>query len=228
MLKTEFIPISVIDSFFEDPDFIRKKALSYEYGVEGNHPGYRTKCLSIIDSELNKVISHKILSLFIDLNYFIANYDIGIAFQWTPSVWEKGWIHEDGKVYLAGVVYLMPNPPPNSGTLICEDHNNIGIIPQPLKEDAYAGRQDNNNNLELHKSETYKKARKENNSKYKTSITIENVYNRALIYPANYLHAENHFFGTTIEDSRLVLVFFLNTVASNGTFPIDRTNKYKI
>jgi hypothetical protein len=227
MLKTEFIPLTIVDNFFEDPDSIRKKALSYEYGVEGNHPGYRTKYLSKIDPELHKVIVHKILSLFIDLDYFKVNYNIQISFQWTPSVWEKGWVHTDDGYYLAGVIYLTSNPPLNSGTLIYEDHNNIGNISQPLKNSAYKGRQDNNN-LELHKLETYKKARDENNSKYKTSITIENVYNRALIYPANYFHAENNFFGTTIEDSRLVLIFFLETIASNGTFPLDRANKYKI
>jgi hypothetical protein len=74
----------------------------------------------------------------------------------------------------------------------------------------------------------YKKAREEHNNNYKPSIAIENVYNRAVIYPANYFHAENNFFGTTIEDSRLVVIFFLHAVASNALFPIDRTNQYKI
>jgi hypothetical protein len=226
MLKTEFVPLTIIDNFFEAPDAIRKKALSYEYGVAGNHPGYRTECLSRIDTELYKVISCKILSLFLDLNYFKVEHGFEICFQWTSSDWEKGWVHSDGGVYLAGVVYLMPDPPSNSGTLIYEDFNNIGDLPQPLKNMAYIGRQ--NNNLELHKSEEYKKEREENNNKYKTSITVENVYNRAVIYPANYFHAENNFFGTTIEDSRLVLVFFLHTVAANALFSIDRFNQHKI
>jgi hypothetical protein len=225
MLKTEFIPLTIVDSFFENPDLIRKKALLYEYGVQDNHPGYRTECLSIIDPELHKVISCKILSLFLDLNYFKAEYAFTICFQWTSSDWEKGWVHTDGGMYLAGVVYLMPNPPLNSGTLIHEDFNNIGPIPQPLKHMAYIGRQKNNS--ELHKSEKYKKEREDNNNKYKTSIIVENVYNRGVIYPANYLHAENHFFGTTIEDSRLVLVFFLKTVSANALFSIDRFNQHK-
>jgi hypothetical protein len=226
MLKTEFVPLTIIDNFFESPDAIRKKALSYEYGVRSNHPGYRTECLSIIDTELYKVVSRKILSLFLDLNYFKVEHGFEICFQWTSSDWEKGWVHSDGEIYLAGVVYLMPNPPSNSGTLIYEDFNNIGDLSQPLKNMAYIGRQ--NNNSELHKSKEYKKEREENNNKYKTSITVENVYNRAVIYPANYFHAENNFFGTTVEDSRLVLVFFLHTVAANALFSIDRFNQHKI
>jgi len=221
MTKTQFIPLTIVDSFFEDPDSIRKKALSYEYGIRGNHPGYRTECLSNIDPELHKVISNKIFSLFIDLNHFIINYNIRVSFQWTPSVWEKGWVHSDVGTYLAGVVYLAPDPPPNSGTLIYEDFNNVGDLPQPLKNAAYEDRKDNI-------SETYKKAREENNNRYIKSITIENTYNRALIYPANYFHAENNFFGKDIEDSRLVLIFFLHNLASNATFPIDRFNQHKI
>lgn len=223
MIKTEFIPITIVDNFFDDPDAVRKKALSCEYEILGNHPGFRAR---IVDHDLHKAITNKIFSLFVDLNYFKVNYDLNIGFQWTSSEWEKGWVHTDDGDYLSGVIYLTPNPPDNSGTLIYEDVDNIGMSPQLLKMSAYQNRI--NNNIELHKSETYKKEREENNNKYKKSISIENVYNRAVIYPSNYLHAENNFFGTTKEDSRLVAIFFLRYVASNATFPIDRFNKYKI
>ena len=152
---------------------------------------------------------------------------MGIGFQWTPSEWGKGWVHTDEGNYLAGVVYLVPEPPANSGTLIYEDPNNVGNLDQSVKNAAYKGRQENSNS-KLHTLEDFKKARENNNNKYKKSITIENVYNRAVIYPANYFHAENNFFGKDIEDSRLVLVFFLHNLASNAIFPIDRFNQYKI
>lgn len=226
MIKTEFIPLTIIDNFFEDPNAVRQKALSYEYGIKGNHPGYRTDIIKSIDPNLYSSIANKIFSLFVDIRYFQVNYDFGIGFQWTPSVWGKGWVHTDEGVYLAGVVYLTPNPPPDSGTLIYEDVNNVGNLPHPLKDEAYINRK--NNESKLHMSEIYKKTREEHNNNYKKSITIENVYNRAVIYPANYFHAENNFFGKDIEDSRLVLIFFLHNLASNATFPMDRFNQHKI
>jgi hypothetical protein len=38
---------------------------------------------------------------------------------------------------------------------------------------------------------------------------IENIYNTMIIYPANTLHGPTNPFGTTIENSRLTITFFL-------------------
>ena len=41
-------------------------------------------------------------------------------------------------------------------------------------------------------------------------IDTENVYNRLIAYPSNFLHAATNLFGNNIEDGRMTLVFFIN------------------
>jgi hypothetical protein len=43
-------------------------------------------------------------------------------------------------------------------------------------------------------------------------------------------HAANHFFGKTLEDSRLAQVFFVNKIDANkpSSFPLNRTKDIRI
>lgn len=220
-MKSEFIPITVIDNFFKNPDEIRKIALSADYGVTGNHPGFRSEQLQLLNLDLASLISKKIFSLFFNLEKDVVEYDIPMSFQYTTKDFDHGWVHLDSGHYCAGVIYLTPDPPENTGTIFyepinsCEDYNEL----QKTKTNFYTKRI---------KSQDYDKIRAANNANFKKNIVIENVYNRALIYPANYAHSENCFFGETKENARLTLVFFLNKVAASSLFPIDRANQINI
>ena len=217
-MKSEFIPITIVDDFFKNPDEIRQKALSFDYGIEGNHPGFRTKPLKLIDQDLFKLISRKIFSLFLNLDQEVVNYDLTISFQYTPKNFDFGWAHTDIGVYCAGVIYLTPSPPKDTGTIIFDDFENFKESEESQAAKSYYYTQ-------RIKHKDYDELRKEHNSSVNKNIIVENVYNRALIYPANYTHSENNFFGDTKEDSRLTCIFFLNKVSSSGLFPIDRANK---
>ena len=151
----------------------------------------------------------------------VVEYQLDMAFQYTSKHFDYGWAHFDGDCYCAGVIYLTPDPPENTGTIIYD----TSILPsnydelQDIKDGFYKKRI---------KHQDYDKAREKNNANFKKYIVIENVYNRVLIYPSNYAHAENCFFGETKENARLTLVFFLKKVSSSGLFPIDRANKIDV
>jgi hypothetical protein len=220
-MKSEFIPITVVDNFFKDPNEIRKIALSADYGIKSNNPGFRSDQLQLLNPNLYSLIAKKIFSLFLNLEKDVIEYHIDMSFQYTTKDFDYGWVHFDSSAYCAGVIYLTPNPPENTGTIIYDQINSLKNYSelQTIKEDFYKNRI---------KHQDYDKAREKNNANFKKNIVIENIYNRALIYPSNYAHSENCFFGETKENARLTLVFFLKTVAASSLFPIDRFNKVAI
>ena len=59
-------PTIVVDNFFENPDFIRKFALSlsYEKDPEGKWPGERSKKLYSIDQSLQDFMANKLFSIY--------------------------------------------------------------------------------------------------------------------------------------------------------------------
>ena len=66
-MKSEFIPITVVDNFFKNPDEIRKVALNLGYEIRGHHPGFRSDQLQLLNPNLYSLIAKKIFSLFMNL-----------------------------------------------------------------------------------------------------------------------------------------------------------------
>ena len=70
-------PVTVIDDFFKNPDYIRDLALSVDYPTQsGRWPGRRSELISSIDPVLFHYIGNKIFSiLYYNLkkifNYFL-------------------------------------------------------------------------------------------------------------------------------------------------------------
>jgi len=61
-------------------------------------------------------------------------------------------------------------------------------------------------------------------------VRVNNVYNTLILFEGDIFHAANNFFGTTLEDSRLSQVFFINKIDANkaNSFPLNRTKAVKI
>ena len=62
----------------------------------------------------------------------------------------------------------------------------------------------------LIKRDEYGRIRKEVNSFYKPNIIAANKFNRCVIFPATNFHRAQNFFGTSLENSRLTLVSFMD------------------
>jgi hypothetical protein len=219
----DITPITVVDDFFDDPDYVRKRALELNFDIEQNAPGKRAKC----PDDISEIVAKKVFSLLFDMNRHIVNGSMISFFQITTKEFEEGWVHTDanGKFYFAGVIYLTPNAPIEAGTSIykpIQDEVSTFEICDPLqkiKEEMYINK---SNNLE-----EFKKARAKNNSLFYKTIDIGNVYNRLVVYPSNEFHRESKLFGSTKENARLTLVFFILNIASNSMPPIDRMKLIK-
>jgi predicted Zn-dependent protease with MMP-like domain len=162
--------IIVIDNFYDNPDSVRELALAQEFDVKGNFPGRRTK------SFLSQEAKDKITQILGNITWNNEDGSTG-SFQYTTAL-ERSWIHRDVREW-AGVCYLTPNAPLESGTILYQDKE----IDRP--------------------KEVY------DLTKFKKDITIGNVYNRLILYKGSLLHKSDTYFGLEKQEARLFQVFFL-------------------
>ncbi len=189
----------VIDNFYDDPDKIRKYALSLNYQSPVNHGavGYRCEYGRKIEDG-TKQLFEKLLHTTIPNgnNHGEWNYSTNGCFQWcnaaVPIVY-----HCDSQKY-AAIIYLTPDAPPNCGTSFFR-HKKYKIRNSEIfsKSDWY---QSDLNFKEPHLDKT----------QWEAVDNIGNVYNRLVIFDAQYIHAVTEYFGENINNSRLFQLFFFN------------------
>ena len=121
------------DDFFENPNLIRECALAQTYrepDADENWLGLRTEDLDIEIGGINieKYIKDKVKNWLPDL----PDFDLTLVFHLLPErargsmgdEFDYLQSHTDSEVVqFAGVVYLTPNPPVNSGTSFFLDVN---------------------------------------------------------------------------------------------------------
>jgi len=222
-----YYPITVIDNFLKKPDKFRKFALNQNFytvnelpNFDGNStfPGWRTKDLRQINPDIFNQIFSKIISIFHPDDYDKVNWEIESYFQAVPLKFKEGVIHHDHNTLLAGVLYLHPDPKPDSGTSLFKKNNFF------IEDDFIAGTKNND----------YKNDIKEPNISYhkmfSKTLSVENIYNRLIIYEGNEFHRADNFFGGSIESSRLTLVFFVKNIKANinNSFTKNRIDKVQI
>ena len=191
--------IIVIDDFYKDPDQIRDYALSLTYQQPENHGavGYRCEYGRKIEDG-TKQLFEKLLHRTIPNgnNHGEWNYSTNGCFQWcnaeVPIVY-----HCDSQKY-AAIIYLTPDAPPNCGTSFFR-HKKYKIRNSEIfsKSDWY---QSDLNYKEPHLDKT----------QWEAVDNIGNVYNRLVIFDAQYIHAVTEYFGEDINNSRLFQLFFFN------------------
>jgi len=54
------------------------------------------------------------------------------------------------------------------------------------------------------------------------TMIVENIYNHIILYEGHEFHKANNFFGSTIEDSRLTLVFFVKNIKANKEYSFSK------
>ena len=177
--------VIIVDDFYEDPDKIRKIALSENYNVVGNYPGGRTKSFATdeIKKRFETIVGKQIV-------YWPDGYNG--AYQITNKD-HKSWIHRDETNYSA-IIYLTPNAPPNSGTILYK-HKASGL--------RYTSNSDEDKLLD---------SNSQNMDAWEQLDVIGNVYNRCIIFNGKHSHKSNVYFGDTKENSRLFQTFFFDTV----------------
>lgn len=121
----EYDNVIVIDNFLSDVDTIRKEALSLNYTKsEVDTKGWKGyRCL--YETNIANQISNLVKKELVNRNELFTDFDIKSYFHYTTNETDiTNKIHKDFQSDYAGVLYLTPNPPINSGTAI---YNDMGI-----------------------------------------------------------------------------------------------------
>ena len=209
--------IWVIDDFYPNPDEIREKALKLDYvsGFGKNpakrfHPGSRAIPNKKFWWENRLFLRQRWASIanlkIIEVESMKANCAFNLGMQDRAE--RFNWIHSDdprpsGKKktppMYACVIYLTPNPPDKSGTILFEHDGNIYDKYQTKKDMAQF-------EPTFHGSYWTKQYK---NPNFKPHTIVSNRYNRCIMYRADMLHApEDAGFGESKETARLTQLGF--------------------
>lgn len=220
-------PVTIIENFYENPDAVRKFALEQKFtyckelqNIDYVYPGGRTQDLSNLDKALFDKICTKLVSVFHNSEHDMMRWLITTSFQSVTEEFNQGVIHTDHNTVFAGVLYLTPDAPLNSGTSLFKKNKTFN-------------------------EEKYQQALLQNDARFKIGeiamdtsyhsmfdevVRVNNVYNTLIIYEGRHYHAANEFFGKTLADSRLAQVFFVSKIDAQkqSVFPISRVNAIKL
>ena len=199
-------PITIVDNFFEDPDEVVKltKDIKWYKPDIGNWPGERTKQIHHELPRFFKYFGERIHWLFHDQTpeYWNLQAHFQRIKPFGDDQWDKrnqGWIHQDIDTWFGGIVYLNPDPSPNSGTSIYSTKQGYSLQYKEemgMKEKLYLGK-----DFDM---DEYNKAFDSMREQYVETCSVENVYNRFVLFNGQTHHGVKTF-GTK---ERLTLNFF--------------------
>lgn len=196
-----------IDSFLDDPNYVREVALRQKYApcnfleLKSLYPGYRTSNIDLkikeeIRSKLEKIYNTKFKVLQCFFTYVTHESMLGIP-------------HVDPFSDISGLIYLSPNFTSDSGTTIfneTDEESSKRFIPE------YRSKIEILYNTTIKPSNSIKrniaKEMVELKKTFQVLKTFDNCFNKGVFYPAKYLHSANNYFGERIDDSRLTLNMF--------------------
>jgi hypothetical protein len=181
----------VIDNFYENPMEIRNFALTQEFNPAEYYPGIRTKSFANIN------IKNKIQNIIYPFGGKITDFNLyqgdNGSFQLATS-YDRSWIHSDSNdTNWAGIIYLTPDAPLNSGTSFYKYVT--GITDSNEKKIT-------NTNLGDYSRDS---------SKWQLVDKVGNIFNRLVLFNSTKYHSSNDYFGTNLYDGRLFQVFFFKT-----------------
>lgn len=201
MQEYNFNPnLFIIDNFYNDPDSIRKIALSCEY-MESKHdshnfrfgnapwPGQVSK-----NNYSPKNIDYTISKFFNKQLRQLPNINSGRFRLSSAEDKQSNVVHLDTCTY-AGVLYLNPNMHDTPGTIFYTHKDT---------QTTYGTQQLFN--------ELFDKKHINDLSYWDINLISYIVYNRMIIYPANIFHGIGPLFGNSLKDSRLVQLFFWEAI----------------
>lgn len=221
-------PVTVINDFYDHPDAIRKFALAQQYtychelkDIDYVFPGSRTKDLFELNPGLHEQVCKKLVSVFHLPEHDVMRWAISTSFQIVGKEYGSGLIHQDQNTIFAGVLYLTPDAPLDSGTSLFRKNKSYN-------EASYKKGIANND-------ERFRKKQPIDFGYHKMFdevVRVNNVYNTLILFEGDIHHCANNFFGTNNENSRLAQIFFINRIDANkeSSFPIRRlrANKVKV
>lgn len=183
----------IVDDFYYEPDMIRDYAINHlRFNESDYHRGKRSErfILNGTKERLEAILGRNIL------NWHSPLYANGV-FQYCTS-YDPIVYHVDSQQF-AGVVFLTPNAPLDSGTATYRSKI-TGKTRLDGDDEAY--------------QQTFKGVSNEMNfydsTSYEVVDKIANIYNRLVLWDAKAIHAATNYFGDSIENSRFFQLFFFD------------------
>ncbi len=185
----------IIDNFYNNPMETRHHILKQEFKIRGNYPGQRT--LSFATEEIKNMIQKWVYPFGGKITQFPLektenNYNG--AFQYTTSR-DRSWFHVDSWNNWAGVLYLTPDAPVNSGTGLYRYKDGTRFD----HEQKIRG---NTDEINKHTQDV---------TQWELVDKVGNIFNRLVIFNANSFHMSMDYFGHDKHTGRLFQVFFFST-----------------
>jgi hypothetical protein len=201
--------IIVRDNFFDNPDSVRMKGILYLKSIHsdilndtGDYPGIKSYCLSKDNIEIYNFIKKKVESISeVIFNTFTTGFHLTNKYHGF-GLCHRDSITADDKT-ISGVIYLNNNLSESlcnsSGTIFCQE-----ISPAKCGEVFRFA----STTKDLNIIKDFIDFKSYYNSKHYIPIkTIQNSYNRCIIFDSNIPHAPGDYFGESWEDSRLTITF---------------------
>ena len=197
--------IRFVDDFYPEPDLMREIALRSEYYVPEHFYGQRSARGFLPKGTIEKIQTAfgferiKLINLKHRSGHFYPS--LGRGKNRTQF-----FAHIDGArsaqhPLFSMVVYLSPRPPRDSGTGVFR-HRKTGLWQEPTAEDAERlGQTQEELETQLEKDANRR-------SSWEMLDCSENVYNRAVLFPAHWYHSSRRDFGSRLEMGRLYQAFF--------------------
>ena len=196
----------ITENFLTDPYRVRNLALKSDFDItSATWPGCRCNIPEPIKKEL---ISRT--ELVLDEKVTLSS----AYFQWMDKSWGEGICHPDLRTVegidlkYTSITFLNLEAPFHSG---------VEVYDERYYKDAYAGKimgeftvsttvpfYTSNRNF-ISRKIFQRKVRKYN-SYFKDPFVIPNKFNRNVIFTSPLIHRAQNFFGSTVLDSRLILV----------------------
>lgn len=178
----------VVDNIYNDPDSVRKFALSCEFNNHINyHKGKRTDQAYRFTGLKERI--EGILGKEID-NWDNKYEAINGCFQYCIGGDQEVY-HHDEQQY-AGIIYLTPNAPVQSGTCFYRSNHTkkMKVLTQEYDTVFSKGHLDN--------------------TEFEMVDRVGNVYNRMVIFDAKLIHSATNYFGNKKDNGRLFQLFFFD------------------
>ncbi len=219
-------PVTVIDDFYDNPDVIRKFALAQHYTYRHEtkdlgyvYPGCRTKDLFELDPKLYALVCKKLAAVFHNTEHDVMRWVVSSSFQIVGKEYGHGLIHQDTSTIFAGVLYLSPDAPLDAGTSLFKKNKNYdeAIYKKQIKDNDERFSQNQPICFDYH-------------NMFDEIVRVNNVYNTLILFEGDIHHCANNFFGSTLEDSRMAQVFFINRIDAkkHSVFPLKRVQAIKV
>tara|TARA_B100000686_G_C16601503_1_gene868908 strand:- start:406 stop:1014 length:609 start_codon:yes stop_codon:yes gene_type:complete len=197
----------VLDNFFDEPYRVRGDALKYTYNPspDGKWPGFRSRTPEFLGSQVVTGIGDFLHKDLVICNSFL---------QWSDESWITGAAHSDVTDYTS-LIFLSLDEPPNTGIEIypkASDDRKIYETQTSIEWDKWLGELGDfyQSDRDWVKRFLFNKKLESHDSKFKNPCVVSNRFNRCVVFDSKCYHRAQNFFGTTISNSRLTLISFLN------------------